>query len=99
MKVQFLDNSLEELFYEGKWARDYPEQVVKKFVMIVHYIILANSIKDLYLSQFSNFEKLAWSLQWKYSMRLNKQYRLILVVIGSWDSTAVRIEKISKHYE
>jgi toxin HigB-1 len=103
MRVIFKDKYLETLYEEKeeKGKPKYSEDVVDKFVFRVQQIENATNIKDLLKFRGLNFEALKGKLLGLYSIRVNKQYRIIFSlekdVILVQD--IVIIEELSKHYE
>jgi toxin HigB-1 len=103
MRVIFNDKYLEAL-YEGqelKGKPKYSEEVIEKFVFKIQQIENVLTIKDLLKFRGLNFEALKGKLLGLYSIRVNKQYRIIFSlekdVILVQD--IVVIEALSKHYE
>lgn len=103
MRVIFTDKYLEALYegHEVKGKPKYSEDVVDKFVLKVQQIENARTIKDLLKFRGLNFEALKGKLLGLYSIRVNKQYRIIFSlekdIILVQD--IVVIEELSKHYE
>ena len=102
MDVITEDKHLEKLYKEGSSKKlKLPEQVVKKFFMRIDAIQNANTIYDLWKNPSMNFEKLE-GFENRYSIRLNRQYRLEAEV--TWENEErtkgiFHLKKISKHYE
>jgi toxin HigB-1 len=77
MRVRFADKKLEALYDTGEGAEKYPSQVVKKFNQVIDVIRLLENEQKFY--QFSGWrtEKLSGNRKGQYSIRMNKQYRLV----------------------
>ncbi|MBB5437276.1 proteic killer suppression protein [Pedobacter sp. AK017] len=102
MKVIIHDEYLgilaEQTALTGK--QKYPAEVIIKFKMRINQISQASNTQDLRAIKSLHFEKLKEArYKDKYSIRLNKAYRLIFA-IGKDEQTLeiVIIEEINNHY-
>lgn len=100
MKIEFLNKHLKDLYEKGK-SRKYKLdiQVIRKFVQRVGELEAAVAISDLWKTPSMNFEKLK-GLD-TYSVRLNRQYRMEMVIDWEDDKKIVGIiglTDISNHY-
>lgn len=96
MIVEFEDEYLLKL-YQGK-AKGKPkfsQEVIKQFKKTVDKLKLSAHIEELKMFKSLNFEALQNNY---YSVRVNKQYRLILTVEGDRLEIII-IHELSKHYE
>jgi proteic killer suppression protein len=78
----------------------YPSEVFLKFKMRIHQISQVSNTQELRAIKSLHFEKLKEArYKGKYSIRLNKAYRIILS-IGKDHKTleVVLIEEINNHY-
>lgn len=100
MKIRFQEEYLEDLV-ENKVTgkRKYPEEVELAFKKRIFQIKHVNSTQDLRNIKSLHFEKLKEKrYSGKYSIQLNKAYRLIFQ-IGKDESLEVMIiEEINNHY-
>lgn len=79
MKFKFKTRKLELLYTEEKNAHKY-HGVVDDFFEVMAIIVAAESEQDLYANKGLRFEKLSGKRQNQRSLRLNKQWRLIVVL-------------------
>lgn len=81
MRFRFKDKKLEALYTEEKNAHKYPN-VVDDFFEVMAIIAAALSERDLYANKGLRFEKLVGQRgkQGQRSLRLNKQWRLIVTL-------------------
>ncbi len=100
MEVVFDNKNIKELYETGK-NRKYriPPIVLEKFNICIDVLVEAKTINDLWLKPALNFEKLKGID--KYSMRLNKKFRLEMSI--QWENNEktkgiVYILDISVHY-
>lgn len=102
MKVGFKTRELEQLYVtpltELKGKYPYSREVIKQYQAKVRLLTLIDQLKELHKFRSLNFEPLSGNRKGQYSIRLNNQYRLILVKIQD-DLIEIEIAEISKHYE
>jgi proteic killer suppression protein len=81
VRFRFKDKKLEALYTEEKNAHKYPN-VVDDFFEVMAIITAALSERDLYANKGLRFEKLVGQRgkQGQRSLRLNKQWRLIVTL-------------------
>ena len=80
MHFHFKKKKLEELYYEEKDVHKYPTEVVDAFFHVMGVIEAAVDIREFYNLKSLHFEKLKGSRKDEHSMRLNKQYRLTMLL-------------------
>ncbi len=101
MKTIFTDSYLEELAKPdasiGK--PKFPEEVVKKFKERLFVLKTAENTQVLRTYKQLHFEKLKEKrYDGKYSIRLNKAYRLIFGIDKQGNYEIISIDEISNHY-
>lgn len=79
MRFRFSNRKLERLYTEEKDAHKYPG-VVDAFFDTMAVIAAAKDERDLRALASLHFEKLSGDRKGQRSLRLNKQYRLIVTV-------------------
>lgn len=106
MKVKFKSYHLQELYHYGatsgakyKFSRD----VIKQYKRKVDILLGIQNITKLRQYRGLKFEKLKGDKKGNFSIRLNKQYRLLFEQIKTEELKAIinilLINEISKHYE
>lgn len=102
MKVGFKTKELERLYVtplrELKGKQKFSREVIKQYQAKVRMLTFIDKLKDLYPIRSLNFEALAGKRKGQYSIRLNKQFRLIIREVAD-DLIEIEIIEISKHYE
>lgn len=78
MRFLFADNKLERLYTEEKGAHKYPDGVVDAFFEVMTIIGSASDERDLYALKSLHYEKLSGKRSHQRSLRLNRQFRLIV---------------------
>ena len=102
MKVFFETQELASLYKAdpehliGK--QKIPVVVVKQYQKKVNILISITGLNELYSFRSLNFEALKGNREGQYSIRLNKQYRLLFRINKNEELEIIIIE-ISKHYE
>ena len=103
MQIQIEDHFLGEVANYNKVTgkSPYPDEVLKAFKKRIFQIRQANSTTDLRKIGSLHFEKLKGKeYDGKYSMRLNKAYRMIFRIENQQGSRIeiICIEEINNHY-
>ena len=96
----YLQNIFENKPVTGKPR--YSSDVIQKFKKTVLKLQFADNIRELRKFKSLNFESLKGNLKGYYSVRVDKQYRLILSIDEDKAITISEIliiEDLSKHYE
>ncbi len=97
MRYQFAGKRLEHLYLRGTGSERYPQGVAEAFIRRVRTIEAATDERDLRALKSLHFEKLQGEKD-RYSVRLNKAWRLILTFEKDKDGKIVVIIEINKHY-
>lgn len=82
VRFKFKKKKIYSLYYEEKGAEDYQPAVVDAFFEVMTKIAAATDERDLYSIKSLHFEKLEGERgkRGERSIRLNDQWRLILIV-------------------
>ena len=109
MNVKFKVDSLETLYKtslkEIKGKQNYPEGVIKQFKVKILILVSIKNISELRAFRSLRFKKLQEKkYEGKYSIRLNRQYRLVFEQIKEKTTDKIMLQvllihEISKHYE
>jgi len=78
VRVRFANKKLLALYETEAGARKYPGAVVAAFFEVIEAIRAAKDERDLYALKSLHFEALKGNRADQRSVRLNKQFRLIL---------------------
>ena len=78
MRYRFENNKLAALYASEAAARRYPPAVVGAFFEVMATLVAAADERDLYALKSLHFEALKGRRAGQHSVRLNKQFRLIL---------------------
>ncbi len=97
MRLRFADLRLEKLYLFGTGSEKYPQGIVDAFMKRVRTIESALDERDLRALKSLHFEKLKAERN-KYSVRLNKEWRLILTIEKDKDGKIIVLLEINNHY-
>ena len=97
MEVEFEDPDLDRLETDPHFTAGLAPAIVKGFRKAMQHVRAATDERDLYESKGFRFERLKGRGQ-ERSMRLNKQYRLILELVDGNDSKRARIKKVADYH-
>jgi proteic killer suppression protein len=78
VRFRFANAKLEKLYETGKGARHFSRAVVDSFMELVAVIHAARNERDFYALKSLHYEKLQGRRAHQRSMRVNKQFRLIV---------------------
>jgi proteic killer suppression protein len=98
VRFKFSDKKLEALYKSGEGREKYPKEIADIFVRRVRAIEGVAGENDLRAMKSLHFEKLKRQKN-RYSIRLNKQWRLILTFEKDKEGKIVVIIEINNHYE
>lgn len=101
MKIKFNDGHLEDLAENKEFTGKpkFPQEVVIAYKKRIFQIKSANGTQDLRQIKSLHFEKLKEKkYTGKYSIRLNKSYRLIFGIGKDELLEVMIIEEINNHY-
>ena len=102
MKVFFESEDLANLYEADpdrlKGKQKIPVAVVKQYQRKINILISITKLNELNNFRSLNFETLKGDRKGQYSIRLNKQYRLLFKLNRNGELEILIIE-ISKHYE
>lgn len=98
MEFDFKDPKLERLYTDSAFTGGYPAAIVRLFRMRVQIIDAAPDERDFYALKSLHFEQLKGDRAGQYSMRLNKQWRLILEFKKSPKKKTVVVIRIEDYH-
>ena len=97
MEVEFEDPDLDRLETDPQFTAGFAPAIVKGFRKAMQHIRAATDERDIYASKGFHFEKLK-ARGAERSMRLNKQYRLILEIKDGKDGRQATIKGIEDYH-
>jgi proteic killer suppression protein len=98
LRFQFKTKKIEALYTEERGARKYPPEVVDAFFDVMAIISAAKDERDLYTLKGLHFEKLTGDRKGEHSIRLNKQWRITLVITSDEEGNYLVILDIEDYH-
>ena len=99
MDEQHADENLAKLESESRLLGGFSEEVVRSYRKKLWFLRQAVDERDLYAMKSLHFEKLNGERQHQRSIRLNKQWRLILEITeASKTEKTVRVIRIEDYH-
>lgn len=97
MDVEFGDDELRDMYTNPKYKGRYAQAIVKSFRKRIQFIIAAPDERDLYAWKSLHFEKLE-GRDGQRSIRLNRQWRLIVEMVGEGTNTTLCVVAIEDYH-
>ena len=98
MEVEFANKELEQIATEAHAARGFSPGVVKAYRKRLQLIKSALDERDFYAMKSLHYEKLQGKRAHQRSMRLNRQWRLVIEVIDGKKGNTVRVISIEDYH-
>ena len=98
MDVWFADDKLDRLETDASFTAGFSPAIVKAFRRRMQQIRAALYERDLYAVKSLHFEKLVGDREGQRSLRLNRQYRLIVELESQSESKIVNIIGIEDYH-
>ncbi|MDR5748743.1 type II toxin-antitoxin system RelE/ParE family toxin [Caballeronia sp. LZ029] len=98
MEVEFDDDALDRLETEATFTAGFAQEIVRAYRRRMQQIRAANDERDFYALKALHFEKLRGNRDGQYSIRLNKQWRLILELRGGHPCKVVALVEIVDYH-
>jgi len=98
MDVDFEDESLDRLEIDPTYSGRYGSDLVKAYRKAMQHIRAATDERTLYSRRAFRFERLKGDREGQFSIRLNKQWRLIVEIAGSAPNKVVNVMEIADYH-
>ncbi len=98
MEVEFVDDDLDRLETDPEFSAGFAREIVKGFRKAMQLIRAAPDEREFYQLRGLHFEKLEGDRAHQRSMRINKQWRLVLELVGQAPNKAVRVICIEDYH-
>ncbi|MGD0631791.1 MAG: type II toxin-antitoxin system RelE/ParE family toxin [Terracidiphilus sp.] len=82
MDVEFRDSALDRLETDASFSAGFSGTIVKAYRKRMQMIRAARDERNFYALKSLHFEKLKGGRSHQFSMKLNKQWRLVLELVG-----------------
>ena len=98
MEVDFADDDLDRLEVDPAFSAGYGPEIVRGFRKAIGAIRAAHDERDLYAVRGLRFEKLDGKRKHQYSLRINKQWRLIVELHGEASRKQVQVIGVEDYH-
>jgi proteic killer suppression protein len=98
MEIEFADPTYDQLEIDASFTGKFPSAVVKAYRKRIQLIRGADDERDFYALKSLHFEKLVGNREGQHSMRLNDQWRLILVLKRKIEGKLVIVISIADYH-
>jgi toxin HigB-1 len=98
MEVEFADPDLDRLEIDPRFTGGFSPAIVRGFRKAMQAIRAAHDERDLYASRGLGFEKLKGKRAHQCSLRINKQWRLVLVLMEGTELRKAQIMGIEDYH-
>ena len=98
MEIEYANADLERLATDPSFDGGHSREVIKGFRKRVQLIRAAVDERDFYALKSLHFEKLKGDREGQHSMRLNKQWRLVLTLEKRSNGKTVVILEIADYH-
>jgi toxin HigB-1 len=98
MNVEFDDPDLDRLETDAGFTGGYGQEIVRGFRKVLQAIRAAQDERDLYALRGLRFEKLKGSRDHEHSLRINKQWRLIVELRGAGQQKRMGVKSIEDYH-
>ena len=98
MEVRFSDPDLDRLEVEAGFQTSYAPEAVRGFRKVMAVIRAAMDERDLHEMRSLNFEKLKGNRAHQHSLRLNKQWRLIVEIAPAKPKNVIVVVGIEDYH-
>jgi len=98
MEVRFEDDDLDRLETDPHFTARLPPEVVKAYRKVLNYIRQAVDERDFRAWPALHFEKLGAAMKGQHSLRLNRQWRLIIVLEGTAPKKRIVVRRVENYH-
>ena len=95
MRFRFVEAKLRRLYETGKGR--YSADVIKAFFRVMGHIDQAIDERDLYALKGLHYEQLKGDRKGQHSLRLNQQFRLVIVSMQEQGTVILILELVDYH--
>ena len=98
MEVDFEDDDLDRLETDPRATAGHGQHVDRAFRKVLQAIRSAVDTRDIYAIRGLHFERLQGQRSHQHSLRLNKQWRLIVQIVGTTGGARVLVQAIEDYH-
>ena len=98
MDVEFADSNLDRLEKDEEFNAGFGKEIVRGFRKVMRFIRSASDERDFRAMRSLNFERLQGNRSHQHSLRLNRQWRLIVEIRTANPKNVVIIVAIEDYH-
>ncbi len=98
MNLEFDDDDLDRLETDPRFTGKYHQDIVKRYRKLIQAIRSAEDERDLYASRSFHFEKLKGNRKGQHFLKIDDQWRLIVILGGKGATKVVRVIEIVDYH-
>jgi toxin HigB-1 len=98
VNIRFAERRLERLATDRNYDAGYDRDIVRGFRRLIQFIRDARDERDLYLWKSLHFEKLKGKRSHERSLRLNRQFRLIVQIEPAAGGNIIVVQTIEDYH-
>jgi len=98
MDVEFDDDNLDRLETDAQFTTGHSQEIVSAYRRRMQQIRAFRDERDFYALKALHFEKLKGNREGQHSVRLNKQWRLVLEIRGEHPCKVIGIVEIVDYH-
>jgi len=98
LRFRFAARKLYDLYTQGKGARKYAPEAVEAFFEVMAVIAAVRDERDLYALSGLHYEKLLGARRGEKSLRLTRQWRLIVAMEADREGPFVLVKDIEDYH-
>jgi proteic killer suppression protein len=98
LRFRFKSQKLKALYTEYKGKQKFPPEVIDAFFEVMAIIDAAPDERDFYELKGLHYEQLSGGRAGQHSMRLNKQWRLVVEIEKDQGGTSVLVISIEDYH-
>jgi proteic killer suppression protein len=98
VNIRFDDRKLERMAMQGNFDGGFDRRLAESYRDVIGFVVRARDERDLYQWKALRFEKLKGKRSHQRSMRLNRQFRLIVEMVPADGGNVVAIKAIEDYH-
>lgn len=98
MEVEFDDDDLDRLETDAQFTAGFAQEIVRAYRKRMQQIRAFRDERDFVAVRSLNFEKLKGNREGQYSIRLNRQWRMVMEIRGDHPCKVVAIIEIVDYH-
>ncbi|HYW09127.1 MAG TPA: type II toxin-antitoxin system RelE/ParE family toxin [Longimicrobium sp.] len=98
MEIEYDDDDLRRLEFDKAFTGGYSPAIVSGFRRLIQFIRASSDERDFRAMRGFRFERLKGKREHEYSMRINKQWRLVFEIRGQAPRKQIGVKGIEDYH-